>query len=503
MNGEIYNHLDLKENFVEDEILTGSDCESILHGYLKYGEGIIKRLNGIFAFVLLDERTNPPTWLAARDNIGVCPLYYGFRGDGSIMFSSEMKCICDQCPTFQVFPPGRLMTNEDKIPRRWYNPAWWDGTLLPSEPLLFAKLRDSLETATRRQLMSDVPYGVLLSGGLDSSLIASITSRYITRQVKNGVETGAPFPRLHTFSVGLKESPDLVKAQMVADYLGTVHHSFVFTIDEGLDAIKDLIYILETYDVTTIRAATPMYLMARKIRAFGFKMVLSGEGADELYGGYMYFHKCPNAREFHEETVRKMKDLYMFDCLRANKSTMAWGLEARVPFLDNDFVNLSMAIEPKEKMCVDKNGDKRMEKWILRKAFDNKADPYLPDEVLWRQKEQFSDGVGYSWIDSLRDYANSHVSDQEFAAAEHKYPHNTPSTKEAYYFRQTFDSHYPQQSSALTVPGGPSVACSTAKAIEWDESFKNMADQSGRSVDVHENAYVGKVGVSKVGKSRL
>lgn len=478
-------------------MLTGSDCEAILHGYMKYGERVLQKLNGIFAFVVLDTRTKPHTWLAARDPIGVCPLYYGYRGDGSIMFSSEMKCICDQCPTFQVFPPGRLMTNQDKIPRRWYNPAWWDGTVLPAEPIVYKKLRESLEGAVVRQLMSDVPYGVLLSGGLDSSLVASITARHASRVMKDGVETGAPFPRLHTFSVGLKESPDLVKARMVADYLGTVHHEFTFTIAEGLDAIKDLIYILETYDVTTIRAATPMYLMSRKIRAFGFKMVLSGEGADEIFGGYMYFHKAPNAREFHEETVRKMKDLYMFDCLRANKSTMAWGLEARVPFLDNEFIETAMAINPEEKMCV-KNGEKRMEKWILRKAFDTRDDPYLPDDVLWRQKEQFSDGVGYSWIDSIKEYAESHISDAMMKAASHKYPHNTPFSKEAYYFRSLFEEHYPQNSSALTVPGGPSVACSTAKAIEWDESFKNMNDPSGRAVDVHDSAYKAKVAKSKL-----
>jgi len=429
------------------------------------------------------------------------------------------------------------MTNQDKIPRRWYNPAWWDGTVLPTEPIIYKKLRESLENAVVRQLMSDVPYGVLLSGGLDSSLVASITARsnspppilrptplhsdlselnknetleavlvikpkfspcrHASRMMKDGKETGAPFPRLHTFSVGLPESPDLVKARQVADYLGTVHHEFTFTIAEGLDAIKDLVYILETYDVTTIRAATPMYLMSRKIRAFGFKMVLSGEGADELFGGYMYFHKAPNAREFHEETVRKMKDLYMFDCLRANKSTMAWGLEARVPFLDNEFIEVSMSINPEEKMCV-KNGEKRMEKWILRKAFDTRDDPYLPDDVLWRQKEQFSDGVGYSWIDSIKEYAESHVSDAMMSAASHKYPHNTPFSKEAYYFRSLFEEHYPQNSSALTVPGGPSVACSTAKAIEWDESFKNMNDPSGRAVDVHTSAYKAKAAKSKL-----
>jgi asparagine synthase (glutamine-hydrolysing) len=447
---------------------------------------VIDKLNGIFSFVLMDNRTNPPTWLAARDPIGVIPMYYGFRGDGSVMFASEMKCLHDQCPSFQQFPPGSIMTNEDRVPRRWYNPAWWEGSILPTEPILFAKLRESLEAAVTRQLMSDVPYGVLLSGGLDSSLVASIASRHAARSIKNGVEEASPFPRLHTFSVGLPESPDLEKARLVADFLGTVHHEFQYTISEGLDALKDLVYMLETYDVTTIRASTPMYLMARKIRAYGFKMVLSGEGADEIFGGYLYFHKAPNAREFHEETVRKMKDLYMFDCLRANKSTMSWGLEARVPFLDREFIDCAMSIAPKEKMCV--NG--RMEKWILRKAFDTRDDPYLPDEVLWRQKEQFSDGVGYSWIDSLKEYAEMHVSDKDFAAREYKYPYNTPASKEAYFYRQTFEEHFPQQSAIQSVPGGPSIACSTAKAIEWDESFKKMADQSGRSVvGVHESAY--------------
>lgn len=382
------------------------------------------------------------------------------------------------------------MTSGDKLPQRWFNPAWWDGSVLPTQPILFAKLRENFEAAVQRQLMSDVPYGVLLSGGLDSSLVASVASRYCKRMA--GADT--PFPRLHSFCVGLQGSPDCAKAQMVADFLGTVHHEFIFTIDEGLDAIKDLIYILETYDVTTIRAATPMYLMSRKIRAYGVKMVLSGEGADEVFGGYLYFHKAPNAREFHAETVRKVKDLHLFDCLRANKSTMAWGVEARVPFLDKEFVDFAMMIDPKEKMCV----DGRMEKWILRKSFDTRDDPYLPDEVLWRQKEQFSDGVGYSWIDSLRDFASAHVSDKEFSAAQFKYPHNTPATKEAYYYREVFSEHFPEVSAAMTVPGGPSIACSTAKAIEWDESFKLMADQSGRSVvGVHEDAYEQKV------KSRL
>lgn len=498
VNGEIYNQHEIKRD-IDTKMLTGSDCESILHGYMKWGEAIVDKLNGIFAFVLLDTRTTPHRWLVARDPIGVIPLYYGYRGDGAVMFSSEMKCIADQCPSFRCFPPGQLMTNEDKVPRRWYNPTWWDGTILPTEPCLFGKLRESLEAAVSRQLMSDVPYGVLLSGGLDSSLIASITSRLISKQVRGGVSESAPFPVLHTFSVGLEGSPDLANAQLVADHLGTKHHSFTYTIEEGLDAIKDLIYMLETYDVTTIRAATPMYLMSRKIRAYGFKMVLSGEGADEIFGGYLYFHKAPNAREFHEELVRKIKDLYLFDCLRANKSTMSWGLEARVPFLDREFMDVAMTIDPKYKMCHHENGEKRCEKWILRKAFDTPEDPYLPPQVLWRQKEQFSDGVGYGWIDSLKDYANMHVSDKDFAAAEHQYPHNTPGTKEAYMYRKIFSEHFPQNSAAESVPGGPSIACSTAKAIEWDESFKRMADQSGRAVlGVHVDAYADRKSKSKL-----
>jgi len=501
VNGEIYNHKALKAALKSKDVpQSDSDCEAILYTWLEHGEQVCNMLDGIFAFVLLDTRTSPPTWIAARDPIGVLPLYYGYRRDGSIMFASEMKCLVDECPSFEIFPPGHLMTNADSAPRRWYIPKWWDAAV-PSGPLDLVALRERFEAAVTKRMMCDVPYGVLLSGGLDSSLVASIVSRHAKKRIETGEQQEAWWPRLHTFSIGLKGSPDLEAARKVADFLGTVHHEYNFTLEEGHDAISEVIGMLETYDVTTIRAGTPMFLMSRKIKALGVKMVLSGEGADEIFGGYLYFWKAPNKKEFHEETVRKIKALHQFDCLRANKSTSAWGVEARVPFLDKEFIEFSMAFDPEEKMC--KNG--RIEKWAVRKAFDTPDDPYLPDSVLWRQKEQFSDGVGYSWIDTLKEVAASHVSDAQMASASKRFPHNPPATKEAYYYREIFEGHFKGHTSAIqTVPGGPTIACSTTKAIEWDESFKNCLDNSGRSVaGVHEAAYGDEVqGVHKAKKAK-
>jgi asparagine synthase (glutamine-hydrolysing) len=413
-------------------------------------------------------------------------MYYGYRPDGSILFASEMKCMIDECPTFELFPPGHLMTNEDKTPRRWYKDEW-TAEQLPSNPLDLKQLRDNLEGAVVKRMMCDVPYGVLLSGGLDSSLVASIASRHAKKRVESGEELDAWWPRLHTFSIGLKGSPDLANARVVAEFLETAHHEYHFTLEEGLDAVKEVIQAVETYDITTIRASTPMYLMARKIKALGVKMVLSGEGADEVFGGYLYFHKAPNKEEFHNETCRKVKALHQYDCNRANKSTSAWGVEARVPFLDKGFVGSSMLIDPEEKMC--KNG--RIEKWMVRKAFDTPDQPYLPDSVLWRQKEQFSDGVGYSWIDTLKEVAEAAITDAQMASAEKRFPVNTPTTKEGYRYREIFEEIFKGHNSAIdTVPGGPTVACSSAKAVEWDESFKRLADASGRAVGgVHVDAY--------------
>jgi len=487
VNGEIYNHKALKADLKsKDTPLTDSDCEAILHVYKEHGEAVCNMLDGIFSFVLFDTRTSPPTWLAGRDPIGVTPLYYGHRADGSIMFASEMKCLVDECPTFQLFPPGHLMTQADQAPRRWFDPEWFNESI-PTTPLDLNVLREKFETAVVKRMMCDVPYGVLLSGGLDSSLVASIVNRHARKRTEDGSASEAWWPRLHTFSIGLIGSPDLAAARKVAAHLGTVHHEYNFTLEEGNDAISEVINSIETYDVTTIRAGTPMYLMSRKIKALGVKMVLSGEGADEIFGGYLYFWKAPNKEEFHVETCHKLKALHQFDCARANKTTSAWGVEARVPFLDKSFVQYSMSIDPEEKMC--KNG--RIEKWMVRKAFDTPEDPYLPQEVLWRQKEQFSDGVGYSWIDHLKEVAEKEITDAQMAAAANRFPVNTPATKEAYRYRQMFETHFKSKASAIdSVPGGPSIACSTAKAVEWDESFKKCLDNSGRSVaGVHAAAY--------------
>jgi len=480
VNGEIYNYKELENSLKkEHNFKTKSDCEVILYLYEEHGINFVSQLNGIFAFVLYDETQD--AYMIARDHMGIIPLYMGRDRDGGVWISSELKGLHDVCVTFQDFPPGHTYWSKTESFVKWYKPIWHDEAYLSTNAMDLVALREGLEAAVERQLMSDVPFGTLLSGGLDSSLITAIACRVLKKK------ENLPFPRLHTFSIGLNGSPDLAAAQVVADKLGTVHHGWTFTIEQGLNALSSVIYHLETYDVTTCRAATPMFLMSRKIKALGVKMVLSGEGADEMFGGYLYFHKCPDRTEFQKETVRKLKSLYKFDCLRANKSCAAWGVEARVPFLDKLFLDQVMSeINPTDKMCGFKAEPKgRMEKWILRKAFEG----YLPDEVLWRQKEQFSDGVGYSWIDSLRDQANTIVIDDEFKAAKYKFPHNTPHTKESYMIRDIFETHFPEQSAREAVPGGPSVACSTPAAVLWDASFAKFADCSGRSVGVHNSAY--------------
>ena len=490
VNGEIYNHEELRTELEKEfKFRSRSDCEVIVHMFEKDPSGaFLSSLRGMFGFVIYDSKTG--RFMAARDPIGIIPLYYGYGNDGSVWFASELKAITDHCSTFYQFPPGCFydssLPGKDKI-KPYYQPAWMD--IIPTAPVSLPSLKTALIESVKSHLMSDVPFGVLLSGGLDSSLVASIATRLI--------QSGAcgDGSRLRSYAIGLSGSPDLAAAQKVADFLGTQHHNLTFTIQDGLDALSDVIYHIETYDVTTIRASTPMFLMARMIKAFGVKMVLSGEGADEIFGGYLYFHKAPNGDEFHKETVRKLKSLHMYDCLRANKAMSAWGVEARVPFLDTQFVNTAMMIDPKDKMTVDPiTGQKRMEKFILRAAFDPSLNPpaspdepeYLPREILWRQKEQFSDGVGYSWIDSLKDHAETHISDAMMDTAQFRFPENTPVTKEAYYYRQIFESHFPSGAAVKTVPGGPSIACSSATAIAWDESFKNRADPSGRAMkEIH------------------
>ncbi|CAI0387681.1 unnamed protein product [Linum tenue] len=444
-------------------------------------------LDGMFSFVLLDTRDN--SFIVARDAVGITSLYIGWGLDGSIWISSELKGLNDDCEHFQCFPPGHLYSSKNGGFRRWYNPIWFSEAIpsSPYDPLVLRRAFENVKAIPSfpsKRLMTDVPFGVLLSGGLDSSLVASITASHLAG-TKAAKQWGS---QLHCFCVGLEGSPDLKAAREVADYLGTVHHEFHFTVQDGIDAIEDAIYHIETYDVTTIRASTPMFLMSRKIKALGVKMVISGEGSDEIFGGYLYFHKAPNKEEFHRETCHKIKALHQYDCLRANKSTSAWGLEARVPFLDKDFINVAMAIDPQWKMIRPEEG--RIEKWVLRKAFDDEDHPYLPKHILYRQKEQFSDGVGYSWIDGLKAHAALHVTDKMMQNAEFIFPHNTPNTKEAYYYRMIFERFFPQNSASLTVPGGASVACSTAKAVEWDASWSNNLDPSGRAaLGVHLSAY--------------
>ena len=481
VNGEIYNHRELREELKNDYTFqTGSDCEVILALYQKYGKDFIEKLNGIFAFALYDEAED--TYLIARDPIGVIPLYIGHDDEGHLLVSSELKGLEGFASEYRPFPPGYYFFSRDKDYTRWYERDWMDYDNVKDNPASVQALHDALEAAVRRQLMSDVPYGVLLSGGLDSSITSAIAKKYAAKRVETGGKADAWWPQLHSFAVGLKGAPDLAAAKKVADYIGTVHHEINYTIEEGLDAIRDVIYYIETYDVTTVRASTPMYLLARVIKSMGIKMVLSGEGADEVFGGYLYFHKAPDARAFHEETVRKLGKLYMYDCLRANKSLAAWGVEGRVPFLDKEFLDTAMRLNPEAKMCPGKTIEKR----ILREAF---AD-MLPQEIAWRQKEQFSDGVGYSWIDTLKRITSEAVSDEEMANAAKRFPINPPQNKEEYYYRSIFEEHFPSESAARSVPSVPSVACSTAEALAWDKAFQNMNDPSGRAVKgIHEAAY--------------
>ncbi|WP_438710065.1 asparagine synthase B [Aquimarina muelleri] len=480
-NGEIYNHRKLRKQFegVYD-FQTESDCEIILALYQEKGTDFLDDLNGIFAFALYDVEKD--TYFIARDHMGIIPLYIGWDQNGTFYVASELKALEGVCTKIELFPPGHYLSSIDGEFKKWYVRDWVDYDAVKDNQTSIDEVRDALEAAVHRQLMSDVPYGVLLSGGLDSSVTSAIAKKYAEKRIESGDTKDAWWPKLHSFSVGLEGSPDLEAAQKVADHIGTVHHEIKFTIQEGLDAIKDVVYNLETYDITTIRASTPMYLMARVIKSMGVKMVLSGEGADEIFGGYLYFHKAPNAKEFHEETVRKLSKLHMYDCLRANKSLAAWGIEGRVPFLDKEFMDVAMRINPQDKMI---NGE-RMEKWVIRKAFES----YLPESVAWRQKEQFSDGVGYSWIDTLKEVVDIEVTDEQMANAHFRFPIQTPQNKEEFYYRSIFEEHFPSDTAALCVPQEPSVACSTKIALEWDEAFKNMNDPSGRAVtNVHEEAY--------------
>ena len=480
VNGEIYNHKEIRKRYEgKYAFQTGSDCEVILALYRDKGIDFLEDISGIFAFALYDEEND--SFLIARDQIGVIPLYIGYDSDGKVYVASELKALVGQCERYEPFLPGHYYWSKDPGMKRWYKRDWFDYDAVKDNPASSEDIRQALRNAVKKQMMSDVPYGVLLSGGLDSSVISAITQSYSERRIEDNSQTKAWWPRLHSFAVGLKGAPDLAKARMVADHIGTVHHEINYTIQEGLDAIRDVIYFIETYDVTTVRASTPMYLLARVIKSMGIKMVLSGEGADEIFGGYLYFHKAPSAEEFHKETVRKLSKLYLYDCLRANKSLAAWGVEGRVPFLDKEFLDVAMRTNPAAKMCPGKT----MEKRIVREAFSD----MLPEEIVWRQKEQFSDGVGYSWIDTLKKMTEELVTDEQMAHAAERFPINTPMCKEEYYYRSIFEEHFPSESAARSVPHEASVACSTAIALEWDEAWKNMNEPSGRAVaGVHNSA---------------
>ena len=495
VNGEIYNHKEIRERYKgRYDFQTGSDCEVILALYRDKGVNFLEDLNGIFAFALYDEEQD--AFLIARDHIGVIPLYIGYNADGKVFVASELKALEGECERYEPFLPGHYYWSKDPGMKRWYKRDWMEYDNVKDNTASSDAIRKSLCAAVKRQMMSDVPYGVLLSGGLDSSVISAITESYAERRIENDSKSRAWWPRLHSFAVGLKGAPDLAKARLVADHIGTVHHEINYTIQEGLDALRDVIYFIETYDITTVRASVPMYLLARVIKSMGIKMVLSGEGADEIFGGYLYFHKAPSAEEFHKETVRKLSKLHLYDCLRANKSLSAWGVEGRVPFLDKEFLDVAMRTNPKAKMCsvlpASRSGEAdpkaSIEKRIVREAFEG----MLPEEVAWRQKEQFSDGVGYSWIDTLKKITSEAVTDEQMAHAEERFPINTPLCKEEYYYRSIFEEHFPSESAARSVPHEASVACSTAVALEWDEAWKNMNDPSGRAVSgVHENALQG------------
>lgn len=480
-NGEIYNHKALRKQFDGNyQFQTKSDCEVILALYRDKGPAFLDELNGIFGFALYD--VNEDAYLIARDHMGIIPLYMGWDQNGTFYVASELKALEGVCTKIELFPPGHHLYSKDGELKQWYQRDWMEYDAVKNNETSIQELREALDAAVHRQLMSDVPYGVLLSGGLDSSITSALAKKYADKRIESGDIDGAWWPQLHSFAIGLEGSPDLAAAQKVADHLDTVHHEIKFTIQEGIDAIRDVIYHLETYDITTVRASTPMYLMARAIKAMGIKMVLSGEGSDEIFGGYLYFHKAPNAEEFHKETVRKLDKLHQYDCLRANKSLAAWGIEGRVPFLDKEFMDVAMRLNPNDKMI----SSERMEKWVLRKAFED----MLPESVAWRQKEQFSDGVGYSWIDTLKQMVNDEVTDEQMANAQYRFPIQTPTSKEEFYYRTIFEEHFPSDTAALSVPSVPSVACSSPIALEWDESFKNMNDPSGRAVaNVHDDAY--------------
>lgn len=481
VNGEIYNHRDIRRRYAgRYAFMTGSDCEVILALWRDKGPALVDELSGIFAFALYDEQTDE--FLIARDPIGVIPLYMGTDDDGTVYVASELKALEGFCKQYEAFPPGHYYYSRDGHAKQYYKRDWAEYDAVKDNGADTEELRQALEQAVRRQLMSDVPYGVLLSGGLDSSVISAVARKFSATRVESGGRDEAWWPRLHSFAVGLSGAPDLAKARLVADHIGTVHHEINYTLQEGIDALSDVIYFTETYDVTTVRASTPMYLLARFIRSMGIKMVLSGEGADEVFGGYLYFHKAPTPRAFHEETVRKLSRLHQYDCLRANKSLAAWGVEGRVPFLDKEFLDVAMRLNPKAKMCP----GRQIEKRVLREAF---AD-LLPDEVAWRQKEQFSDGVGYSWIDTLRGMAETAVTDSQMSRAAERFAVNPPRSKEEYMYREMFESHFPSRSAALTVPSSPSVACSTPEALAWDAAFAGLNEPSGRAVSgVHDQAY--------------
>lgn len=481
VNGEIYNHRDLRNEYAgKYDFQTGSDCEVILALYKHKGIDFLEDLSGIFAFALYDEEKDE--FLIARDPIGVIPLYIGKDADGKIYCASELKALEGFCDEYEPFLPGHYYWSKEGVMKRWYQREWTEYETVKNNDAKVSDVHDALEDAVQRQLMSDVPYGVLLSGGLDSSVISAVAKKYASKRIETDGASDAWWPQLHSFAIGLKGAPDLSKAREVADYIGTVHHEINYTVQEGLDAIRDVIYFIETYDVTTVRASTPMYLLARVIKSMGIKMVLSGEGADEIFGGYLYFHKAPDAKAFHDETVRKLSKLHMYDCLRANKSLAAWGVEGRVPFLDKEFLDVAMRLNPQAKMAP----GNVIEKKIVREAF---AD-MLPESVTWRQKEQFSDGVGYNWIDTLKEVTTNAVTDEQMLHAHERFPINTPLSKEEYYYRSIFEEHFPSKSAARSVPSVPSVACSTAEALAWDASFQNVNDPSGRAVKgVHAESY--------------
>ena len=480
-NGEIYNHLELREKLSgKYTFTTQSDCEIILALYQDKGINFVDDLNGIFAFAIYDRINNE--FFIARDHMGIIPLYMGWDKNGTFYVASELKALEGVCSKIELFPPGHYWFGKNNAPTRWYNRDWVDYQKVKNNKTNISDLHDALSDAVHRQLMSDVPYGVLLSGGLDSSITSALAKKFSSKRVESNDTQSAWWPQLHSFSVGLEGSPDLEAARKVSEHIGSIHHEVIFTIQEGLDAIRDVIYHLETYDITTVRASTPMFLMARSIKSHGIKMVLSGEGADELFGGYLYFHKAPSAEEFHKETVRKLDKLHQYDCLRANKSLAAWGIEGRVPFLDKEFIDVAMRINPEDKMI----NSERMEKWVVRKAFED----YLPKSVAWRQKEQFSDGVGYSWIDTLKEVVENAITDDQMINAKFRFPLQTPQNKEEFYYRSIFEEHFPSDTASMSVPSVPSVACSTPIALEWDEAFKNQNDPSGRAVaKVHEDSY--------------